>query len=431
MNNTLFEELKYWYEQDIKHVKEWRKRAHEDFAFYNGDQWDAKSLGKHVPLAPLNNRVKPIVDAVVNFERANKREVQLLPYRKGPAKPDELLTGAVEYFRKKANAESAEIEAFKDCVICGMGWIDTRVDDNNQDKKLVVTRLDPLKMVWDHYAGETDLKDAQRLWYVDRKPLEVVKNMFPGVNEAELDADWAYDGISDSSVYNDERMVTLVECRWFKEEIYYRGKDPETGQDHDYTEEEFKKLQKKIPGISGQKYEKEIIQRAFLGKRILREIDSPLIPAGRLGWECITGYNFRIPQNSYDSIIEFRGIVHNIKDVQRALNESFSHIIVGNNQQVEGKSLFEEMYNKIYEVSGLSQAFVEGQWCQSSINGLYQFWDSLKIYRKRQSEIILHLIQNYLADGRLVHISGKDVSLKREDVTNVEYKIYVVDSPTS
>ncbi|WP_375654063.1 portal protein, partial [Bartonella sp. OD88NMGDW] len=306
----LFRKLVSWYKEDVEHVNKWREHAREDFGFYNGDQWneeDLSALKKQRRPVMTFNRIAPLVNAVVGSERNNKREVQFIPRQVGKALPSELLTGAAEWFRDMAHAEYADSDAFQDAVICGMGWTDTRLDyENSLDGEPVITRLDPLKMVWDSAAVQPNLTDAQRLWYVDRKPLEVAKQMFPKSHWTELSADWARDGSSHEGVhhndldyYSDEgsidvengrRMVTLVECRWFESERYYKAPDLSTGELRDYSEEEFKQLQCMMPDIQGAAFNKKVVRRAFLGRKLLESPDQPMVPAGQLGWECITGY---------------------------------------------------------------------------------------------------------------------------------------------
>ncbi|WP_429138171.1 portal protein [Bartonella heixiaziensis] len=505
----LFRKLVSWYKEDVEHVNKWREHAREDFRFYNGDQWNEADLAalkeQRRPVMTFN-RIAPLVNAVVGSERNNKREVQFIPRQVGKALPSELLTGAAEWFRDMAHAEYADSDAFQDAVICGMGWTDTRLDyENSFDGEPVITRLDPLKMVWDSAAVQPNLTDAQRLWYVDRKPLEVAKQMFPKAHWTELSADWARDGSSHEGVhhndldyYSDEkgidvengrRMVTLVECRWFESERYYKAPDLETGELRDYSEEEFKQFQCMMPNIQGTAFNKKVVRRAFLGRKLLESPDQPLVPAGQLGWECITGYFDKIER-------QFYGVVRPTKDPQRWANKYFSQVMYILNSQSKGgimaesgafkdereaaKSLsrsdsitwvkpnalaqgkiqpkpvaqfptgffqlFNEAKEAINQVTGLSPEFIgtrevsqagvlEAQRRQSSLNLLACLFDGLRLYRKRQGKIILHLIQNYLSDGRLVRISGEEnaqyIPLTREEVTSVEYDIVVDDAPTS
>jgi hypothetical protein len=66
---------------------------------------------------------------------------------------------------------------------------------------------------------------------------------------------------------------------------------------------------------------------------------------------------------------------------------------------------------------------------------LAQFFDALKLYRKRQGKTLLEFIQNYLSDGRLIRITGDNgaeqyIPLIRNDDT-VKYDVIVDDAPMS
>ena len=501
------------FKEDIKHVAEWRKNAREDYAFYNGEQWDPHDIAilrdQKRPVMTFN-RIAPLVNAVIGSERNNKREVQFIPRELGDAKANEILTGAAEWFRDQAEAEYEDSEAFTDTVICGMGWTDTRLDyDDDPAGTPVVSRLDPLKMVWDASAVKANLVDAERLWYVDEKPFAEARRLFPDIDPSLLDASWARNGLDDGdephinnpeTVYdndglpvtdNQRKMVTLVECRWFEREHYYKGLDTLTGEMRDYSTEEYEEQKKLNPRMEAVRLNRKIVKRAFIGKTVLATPDRPMVPDGQLGWECITGYFDKMKKHYY-------GVVRPTKDPQRWANKFFSQVmyllnsqskggilaergafdddrqaeeswaradaitwvkqnaLAGQNARIEPKpvaqfpagffQLFNEAKEAISQVTGLSPEFIgtrevnqpgvlESQRRQSSLNLLASLFDSLRRYRRRQGQIMLHLIQNYLSDGRLIRIVGNDkkqyVALSHENVASVQYDIIVDDAPTS
>ncbi len=109
-------------------------------------------------------------------------------------------------------------------------------------------------------------------------------------------------------------------------------------------------------------------------------------------------------------------------------------------------TLFQESKEAINQVTGLSPEFIgtrevdqagvlEYQRRQSSLNLLASLFNSLRRYRKRQGNVMLYLIQNYLSDGRLIRIVGKGkaqyLPLTKPEVSNIEYDIIVDDAPTS
>ena len=117
------------------------------------------------------NRIAPTAEAILGIEIGNRRAVRYIPRSAGDAKPDEILTAAAEWARDGADAEDEETDAFFDVIVCGMGWVDTRIDyENDPEGKIVAERIDPLEMVWDGAARKRNLGDARRTWRVKRLP---------------------------------------------------------------------------------------------------------------------------------------------------------------------------------------------------------------------------------------------------------------------
>ncbi|MET3560591.1 hypothetical protein ABID39_001297 [Bartonella japonica] len=349
-HQALFKKLVSWYHDDIIHVDEWRKNAQEDYDFYNGRQWNEQDLNvlreQNRPVMTFN-RIAPLINAVIGAERNNKRQVQFIPRQEGAAFANQILTGAAEWFRDEADGEYEDSDAFQDAIICGMGWTDTRLDyEEDPQGKPVIARLDPMKMVWDASAVKPNLVDAQRMWYIDEKPLTVAQEMFPHVHWSDLDADWVkhysfsnqtstgetqkYAGDGENT-YGTQRpkKVTLAECRWFEREVVYKVLDPQSGKFTDYSEQEFQTLSQSFPLLQATRLTKKIVKRAFLGKKLLEAPDKPLVPPNQLGWECITG--------TFDKLSrQFYGIVKPTKDPQRWANKYFSQIMHLLNSQSKG-----------------------------------------------------------------------------------------------
>ncbi|OPB32189.1 Phage P22-like portal protein [Bartonella sp. AR 15-3] len=350
-HQALFQKLVKWYQEDIVHVEQWRKNAQEDYDFYNGRQWNEQDLAalreQNRPVMTFN-RVAPLINAVVGTERNNKRHVQFIPRQEGAAIANQILTGAAEWFRDEAHGEYEDSDAFQDTVICGMGWTDTRLDYEEDPRgKPVIARLDPMKMVWDTSAVKPNLIDAQRVWYIDEKPLDIAQEMFPNVHWSELNADWVQQqtGMSVHSYGNDDyqnesldggesilqssKMVTLAECRWFEREVIYKVLNPQTGRFTEYSEQDFQLIKKEFPQFPATRMTKKVVKRAFLGKKLLEAPDRPLVPSHQLGWECITG--------TFDKLSrQFYGIVRPTKDPQRWANKYFSQVMHLLNSQSKG-----------------------------------------------------------------------------------------------
>lgn len=119
------------------------------------------------------NRVGTTVDSVSGQEVGNRQEVQFLPRRQGVVKKNELLTSAAKWFRQQCDAEDEESNAFRDLVVCGMGWTETRLDYDDPEGDPKVDRTDPLEMCWDRNAKKRNVVDGRRLAHIRRDvPIE-------------------------------------------------------------------------------------------------------------------------------------------------------------------------------------------------------------------------------------------------------------------
>ena len=154
----------------------WRREAREDFDFEAGEQLsdDDKAILQDAkrPIV-IFNRVGTTVDSVSGQEVGNRQEVQFLPRRQGVVKKNELLTSAAKWFRQQCDAEDEESNAFRDLVVCGMGWTETRLDYDDPEGDPKVDRTDPLEMCWDRNAKKRNVVDGRRLAHIRRDvPIE-------------------------------------------------------------------------------------------------------------------------------------------------------------------------------------------------------------------------------------------------------------------
>lgn len=300
-----------------------------------------------------------------------------------------------------------------------------------------------------------------------------------------------YDGSQGDATGDLPKKCTLVEIRWLEREAYFRGPDLQTGEPREYTEQQVELARRQFPDFPAIKQYRKVVRRAFIGSEVLGKPDKPMVPPGMFGWEAITGYRDKIKGTFY-------GIVRAAKDPQRWSNKFFSQVQYLLNSQAKGGvameasaakdqrqfeaswakadavtwlddgalsgerpkimpkpaaqfpagfwALFQEAKEEISQVTGLSPEFIgtrevdqagvlEYQRRQSSLNLLASLFNALRRYRKRQGRTVLYLIQEHLADGRLIRIVGEDkrqyVPLTKEAVANKTYDIIVDDSPTS
>lgn len=356
--------------------------------------------------------------------------------------------------------------------------------------------LEDARRMW--RVRELSYEDAAELTGVEEKSLlhaGWIKGFEDGEGAHDQDRADRYEGgqeeFADSYA---KKKCLVVEIRWIEKQVYWRGPDLQNpGQLREYAKEQIDLISKNLPGFKAVKQYRKVVRRAFIGSQVLGKPDAPLVPPGTglFGWECITGYRDKTKRHWY-------GVVRAAKDPQRWSNKFFSQVMFLLNSQSKGGivaeesafndirqaerswakadeitwakdgslsgdrpkvipkspaqfpagffTLFQEAKESISDVTGLSQEFIgtrevdqagvlEYQRRQSSLNLLASLFNALRRYRKRQGRIMLFLIQEHLADGRLIRIVGDNlgqyVPLTKADVAQREYDIIVDDSPAS
>lgn len=469
------QKFKEWFRNDRDHSENWRKEAKEDFDFVAGRQYTdsevSKLKEKKRPVVVFN-RTGPVIDSVHGQEIGNRREVRYIPREMGDAVPNEIYTGAAQWYRDQADAETSESDSFRDMLICGMGWTESRLDfESNQQGDPVVERIDPFEMYWDFNAKQINISDRRRIWRVRDVPFSEAKAQFPGFSKEDLDANW-----TDASITNErgeeaedneaDTMVRVVQVQWVERESYYIASDPMTGEQAEFKPEEFNTLKQRMETLGmpleGAHMRRKVIKQAFLGEVVLSYGDAPCREEFSL--QCITGKRDRNTGTWY-------GLVRAMKDPQRWANKWLSqmmHIMNTNskggllaekgafksqrqaeeswsdpsaitwledgalsttNPRVKEKppaqfpagfqQLTEFAVGSIRDTTGVSvemlglreagqPASLEMQRKQAGMVILQGFFDSLKKYRVNQGKVMLYYIQNDLSDGRLIRIVGQD-----------------------
>ncbi|SEN66997.1 hypothetical protein [Bradyrhizobium sp. OK095] len=325
----------------------WRREAREDFAFEAGDQLteDDKQMLKDMnrPVV-IFNQVGTYVDSVSGQEIGNRQEVQFIPRKQGDVKKNELLTSAAKWFRDQSEAEDEESDAFRDEIICGMGWTDTLLDyEDNQDGDPKTERMDPLEMGWDSSAKKRNLRDTQRRFHIRRGvPLDEARALCPGdpenpFDDADYNATWLDDHEeegenphrNDGRTYNkgeqlgeesDDDGVTMIRIQWIERVPVWLVLDPADPTGNNILtlkEEEFRELGKRMkiagaPMPKSVKQTRKVYRQAYLGNVLLEIGDSPI--KGQFSMKCMTGKRDR-NRNT------FFGIVRAMKDPSRWANK--------------------------------------------------------------------------------------------------------------
>jgi hypothetical protein len=517
----LFQTMKSWFLTDQEHSGPWRKQAREDFDFSVGvDQWKPETarvmIDENRP--PITfDMVGPVLKAVCGVEINTRQEPAYLPrnIEADDLQANESLTEASNWMADGCNAPHHESQAFRDAAICGMGWLEERIDyEIDPDGKYIEERVYPLEMYWDADARHTNLADSRRRWRARSMTLTDARAMFPDVKDDEdLHCSWALgnDGSADAKPVEERRlklgdgeaidpmktMVTIIQVQWWEREPYFRVANPFTGELESKDDAGLKELQEQaklaeaesgvpVP-IESMRQVRRVYKTAFIGNRILKK--GPNARPDGFTWQCITG-------DCIDSKRLWSGLVRAMRDPQMMLNKWLSqatHII---NSTAKGGVLAErDAFDDIKEaqetyaradaitfvrkgaisggkitakpgtglaapyfnliqmamdamprVTGINMEMMglrdvnqpgvlEAQRKQAAMTILATLFDSLTGMRMEVARTRLCFIQNYLADGRLIRVLGKNgkhkaVKLMKDKVVG-EYDVVISEAPSS
>lgn len=299
-------------------------------------------------------------------------------------------------------------------------------------------------------------------------------------------------GSGSSTDDRDRKTVTIVESEWCEYRSEYRVANQATGEVIEVAdEEELKELRRRAEtaqiNLAVQQRRRRIFRRAFLGAVLLES--GPAQSQAGFKFKPITGYRDRNKR-------QWVGLVRAMRDPQRWANALFSSVL--NSIQTSGKGIMAERgafdndqqaeadwanagrivwlktgalsgvgprvtpkppaimptgidglmqfaLQSMRDVSGINvemlgladrgqAASLEYQRRQAATTILAPFFDGLRRYRKDQGRLLLHLIRDYLSDGRLVRIAGPDYEryvplIRNDDV--LEFDIIVDDAPVS
>lgn len=346
--DALFRKLKGWFKRDYDSEGQtrWRREAREDFDFEAGEQLTAEDKEALQDLrrpVVIFNQVGTYVDSVAGQEVANRQEVQFIPRNAGDVKKNELLTSAAMWFRDQCDAEDEESDAFRDLVVCGMGWTETRLDyEDNPQGDPKIERVDPLEMVWDSSAKKRNLIDRRRQFQIRRNiTLDEARALCPGdpdnpFADEDYNASWVDDRGDDGKPHEndgrhydkeqsgerdaDDECVTLVRAQWIERVPCWLVLDPfdQSGQNIlTLGEDEYRELGAKMkiagaPMPKAVKQTRKVYRQAYLGNVLLEIGDAPV--RGRFSFQCMTGKRDR-NRNT------FFGVVRAMKDPSRWANK--------------------------------------------------------------------------------------------------------------
>jgi hypothetical protein len=374
-NNSEFLRLK----KDVKDGETargtWRTDARTWYDMVANHQWDDDDVRvmdeQHRPVVSFN-RVAPMVKAVCGLEVNNRQSVVYLPRKLGISGPQEMVTNAGKWVRDECFAEDEESEAFRDLVICGEGWTETRMDyDEDPAGKIVEERIDPLEMGVNKGACRSNYSDARMIYRIremDPADVRALLDLPDTILDAALDAKWLpemenpqdggegnkkdYPAKTRAAVGSGGRTnlktVRVVQCQyWVREPIMLVATDNDQ-EPQPMSMQDYEKFQQRVemvnaaadqsPDPNAQRINhtaaqtvRKVYYQCFIGNQIL---DRKPMKMGMFQFSAMTGD--RDKKKKY-----FYGMVKDLMDPQRWANKFFAQIMHHINVNAKGGLLAE------------------------------------------------------------------------------------------
>lgn len=341
--DTLLERFSTWAKKLDSHYSEWTSEAEECFDMVAGHQWssDEKTQLEEKLRVPVTfNRMQPTIDAVVGAEIQSREQVQYFPREVGDTAVSEILTQGATYEMGECNGNEEDSDAFRDCLICGVGVTETRVESDDGSTAIIRERVDPIEIKFDPGRAKACFSDARFLRREKTMSADEFSELWPDATPTGSDTTGKRTTIVDPRLRYTNGMlgddgqtpgeVTVCEWQWYEVEKYILGAVPTENGEREVREiphEEFEAMLALDPNVEHVPQTRKVFYRAFTNNDVVLEIDP--IKVNDFTYKAITGKRDRNKGTFY-------GLVRPMKDPQKFANKFFSQILHIINSNAKG-----------------------------------------------------------------------------------------------
>ena len=358
---------------------QWRKEAEENDSFVAGHQWereDRDQLKENGKPAITYNRIEPMVNAVLGTEIQHRQKMIFIPRHptsEEASGASDLATEAYSWALDQCGGEFERTLAFKDMIIRGIGWVNFRMDyEEDLDGKFILSKVDGMDMYFDPDARQQNLADAKWVARVRVLPLDQVEQQWPdkvkdirgaevakentnpfgggsgiqptvitnpvpqspvglqytnytpgGAGQTSTETGGVSSYGTQSTTYPERNphsrgYVDIIEYQWVERHTVYRVTDADDNVSF-LDDDEFKNIKKRLKKMDDEldivKQYRKRYHRAYLCGDVLLQEDE--LPFGRFTYQAMTCAWDAKEKNWY-------GLVRAMKDPQRGANKYFS-----------------------------------------------------------------------------------------------------------
>lgn len=325
------------------HYSGWREETYTLYDFKEGKQWspeDEEIMREAEKPTATFNLTEKFLEAVGGLQINNRQEIRYFPREQGDVGVNDLATGAVKWNRDLSNAEFEESEAFADMVLCGLGYVDHRLEDTTDPEGYIAQeRADPLEVFPDPVARRRNLTDGRYIIRIRGYPVDEYLELFEDEDAEDLEglasSDYALDEktlayIDRPQDYQDDDRdpsatvpkIRVADYQWWELEDSYLVTAEGLGR-KDFTREEWKQIETQLKNEGVQYQVQKVRQRCYYralicGDRV--KMYSKLPTKGGFLLKAITG-----KRNRNDNT--WRGMGRALKGPNDWVNKFFSSIL--------------------------------------------------------------------------------------------------------
>lgn len=145
----------------------WRKRSKENWEFYDNEQWtaaDKEALRQRRQAPIIINRIAPTIDLVVGLQVTQPMDWVAKPVGLDDDGVADAMTAALKFVSRQNNAFQMTIDAYRDSLIYGIGWLNTGFHIRDADPRtepVQIMRCDPREIRLDPQSKQADISDAR------------------------------------------------------------------------------------------------------------------------------------------------------------------------------------------------------------------------------------------------------------------------------
>jgi hypothetical protein len=329
------------------HWDQWQIEARLDYDYVAGRQWTTDEMAdmiasRRVPVTI--NRIAPTVDAVCGAEIQGRQQVQYYPREVGDTAVDDVLTQGADWIMDRCDGNEEDSDAFRDCIICGIGVTETRVDVD-LDTNIIKERISPLEMMWDPTSRKSGFSDARYLRRQIRMSKEDAEEMAEEMGWPEdcfdsgagltprkpviVDPRIRYTG--ENEAYDPDE-VSICEWQWFDKEIVHLADDGQGGV-IELTPDEHGEMIAQYPDLDTVRHNRKKYYKAWTGAGMLLGVEP--LELGDFTYTAITGKRDQTKGWWY-------GLVRPMRDPQKWANRLYSQLLHIMRHNSQGGLMVEE-----------------------------------------------------------------------------------------